>query len=386
MGDDHFGQAMTAVTAQPAPAAEVVRLYGLGLTMAEIAGVFGVSAWTVASRLDGAGVERRRRASASQATLPVEKAVGSYRRQPHRLGELAAELNISAQLIADRAQRPERGKHGRGRHRADVPAGQVAGLYQAGWTVSQIAARYQVAASTVLRRLDDAGMARRPRSAPAVFPVEEAARAVQQDGASFAGVARAYQVSVDVVRAQLRARGIAPPPRTGPRVLRGIPAAHLVGLYAGGLSVAQIAARYGVSRATISTRLLAAGVAGPRPARPVPAGEAAALYGQGASLKTLAARYAVSATAIRRHLASVGVAVRRPGGQRAQIPLQQAAGLYAAGQSVRQLAGRYQVSEQVIRDRLAEAGTPLRRKTDPKPVDPGLLARLARQVGLEAAP
>jgi DNA-binding CsgD family transcriptional regulator/lambda repressor-like predicted transcriptional regulator len=372
------------VAAQSAPAAEVVRLYGLGLTMAEIAGIFGVSAWTVASRLDGAGVARRRRASGSQARLPVDEAVRRYRRQPHRLGELAAELNISALLITGRAQRPGRVKHGR--RRADVPAGQVADLYQAGWTVSQIAARYQVAASTVLRRLDEAGVARRPTSALAVFAVDEAARRVQQDRASFAELAREYQVSVDVVRAQLRARGIAPPPRTGPRVLRGIPAAQLAGEYASGLTVAQIAARYGVSRATISTRLHAAGLAGPRPARPVPAGEAAALYRQGASLKTLAGRYAVSAMAIRRHLASAGAEVRPPGGQRAPIPVPEAARLYAEGQTVRQLARRYQVSEQVIRDRLAEAGTPLRRTTDPKPVDPALLARLARQVGLEAVP
>jgi uncharacterized protein (DUF433 family) len=243
------------VTARPAPAAEVVRLYGLGLTMAEIVGIFGVSAWTIASRLDGARVARRRRVGGSKARLPVDKAVCSYRRQPHRLGELAAELNISVQIITDRAQRSGPGKRGRRRRRADVPAGQVAGLYQAGWTVGQIAARYQVAASTVLRRLDDAGMARRPTSSPAAFAVEEAARRVQQDGAIFAELARFYQVSVDAVRAQLRARGIAPPPPTSPRVLRGIPAAQLVGLYASGLTMAQIAARYGVSRETISSRL-----------------------------------------------------------------------------------------------------------------------------------
>jgi DNA-binding CsgD family transcriptional regulator len=371
------------VTAPPAPAAEVVRLYGLGLTMAEIAGIFDVSAWTIASRLDRAGVPRRR-ASGSPAKLPVYKAVRNYRRQPDRLGELAAELNISAQLIADRAQRSGRDK--RRRHRADVPAGQVAGLYQAGWTVCQIAARYEVAASTVLRRLDDVGMARRPRNAPVAFPVEEAARRVQQDRASFAELARAYQVSVDVVRAQLRARGIAPPPTTGPRVLRGIPAAQLADLYASGLTMTQIAARYGVSRETISTRLHSAGVASRRPAKPVPVGEAAALYQQGASIKGLAAKYAVSATTMRRYLASIGVSIRPVGGQRAQIPVQEAARLYTAGQTLRQLARRYRVSEQVVSSRLAEAGTPLRRATDPKQVDPALLARLARQVGLEAAP
>jgi lambda repressor-like predicted transcriptional regulator len=267
-----------------------------------------------------------------------------------------------------------------------VPAGQVAGLYQAGWTVSQIAARYDTAASTVLRRLDDVGMARRPKGVPVAFAVEEAARRVVQDGVSFAELARAYQVSVDVVRAQMRARGIAPPPPTGPRVLRGIPVAQLAGLCASGLTMAQIAARYGVCPETISIRLHAAGAARRHPGKPVPVGEAAALYRQGASLTGLAARYAVSVKTMRRRLTSIGVPVRPGGGQHIPIPVQEAARLYTAGQTLRQLAGRYQVSERVISSRLAEAGTPLRRTTDPRHVDPALLARLARQVGLEAAP
>jgi transposase-like protein len=374
------------VTAQPAPAAEVVRLYGLGLTMAEIAGVYGVSAWTIASRLERAGVPRRGRTGGSQARLPLQKTVRRYRRQPHRLGELAAELNISAQLITDRAQRPEPDRRGQGRRRADVTAGQVADLYQAGWKVSDIAARYDTAASTVLRRLDGAGVARRPRSVPVVFPVDEAARRVQEDGATFAELARAYQVSVDVVRARLRARGIHPPPRTGPRVLRGIPAAQLTDLYDSGLTVAQIAARYGVCRETINSRLRAAGVTRRHPAKPIPMGETATLYRHGATLTDLAARYAVSAKTIKRRLAAAGVPISPGGGQRIPIPVPEAARLYAEGQTVRQLARRYQVSEQVIRDRLAEAGTPLRRNNHPRQVDPGLLARLARQVGLEAAP
>jgi uncharacterized protein (DUF433 family) len=369
---------------QRAPVAEVVRLYGLGLTMAEIAGIYGVSAWTIASRLDRGGVPRRPRTTGSQARLPVEKPVRRYRRQPHRLGELAAELNVSAQLIADRARRSGRGRSGMGRRRADVPADQVAGLYQAGWKVSDIAARYDTAASTVLRRLDDAGMARRPRSVLVAFPVDEAARRVVQGGASFAGLARAYQVGVDVVRARLRARGIAPPPPTGPRVLRGIPAAQLAGLYASGLSMAQIAAHYGVCRETISSRLRAAGVARRHPAKPVPVGETAALYRQGATLTGLAAKYTVSAKTIKRRLTNVGVPLRPGGGQLIPIPVQEAARLYTSGQTLRQLARRYQVSERVIHDRLAEAGIPLRRKTDPKQVDPELLARLARQVGLGA--
>jgi lambda repressor-like predicted transcriptional regulator len=237
-----------------APADEVVRLYGLGLTMAEIAGIYGVSAWTIASRLDRAGIARRR-ASADRAMLPVERAVRRYRRQPRRLAELAANLDINAQVIVDRSRQAGPRERGQGRYRADVPADEVAGLYQAGWTVPQIAAKYRAAASTVLHRLDDAGVARRPSSVPVPFPVDEAARRVLREGVSFAQLARDYHVSVNAVRGQLFARDIKAPPQNGPRVLRDVPGAQIAALYASGLTMAHIAGRYGVSPDTISVRL-----------------------------------------------------------------------------------------------------------------------------------
>jgi hypothetical protein len=113
---------------------------------------------------------------------PVDEAVRSYRGQPARLAELAAGLGIGGQLIISRAQRAQRGRRGRRRDQADVPAAEVAGLYRDGWTVTKIAAKYRTAASTVLRRLDEAGVARRPAGVRACFPVQEAARRVQQEG------------------------------------------------------------------------------------------------------------------------------------------------------------------------------------------------------------
>jgi hypothetical protein len=168
------------------PTSEVARLYRLGLTMAEIAGAYGVSEWTVASRLDRAGLARRARDD--HAALAVEEAVRAYLGQPDRLAELAGGLGVSAQLITSRARRPPRGRRGQRRDRADVPAAEVAGLYRAGWTVTQIAAAYRAATSTVLRRLDQAGVTRRPPSARASFPVAEAVRRAQQ-GASVAELA-----------------------------------------------------------------------------------------------------------------------------------------------------------------------------------------------------
>jgi uncharacterized protein (DUF433 family) len=382
---------------QAVPAGEVARLYGLGLTMTEIAAVYGVSAWTVAARLDQAGVPRRRAAD-RLAVLPVGRAVRRYARQPHRLGELAAKLGVSAQLIADRAAQPRRRVRGRPRDRADVPAREVADLYRSGWTVAQIAAEYQVAASTVLRRLGDAGVARRPKSTPVPFPLEEAARRVQLDGTSLAQLARDYQVGVESVRGQLRALGIHAPPCTGPRVLRDVPAAQIAGLYNSGLTIAAIADQYGVSPGTISARLRAASVTTrrvgrpPRPAttlvpgtNPVPVQEAAARYRRGAALTKLAAAYQVTARTMRRELVAVGVSIRPPGGVRIPIPVAEAAQLYAAGRTMRQIAARYGVCETVIYDRLTKADIPLRRKTDRKQVAPELLAHLARQIGLDAA-
>jgi uncharacterized protein (DUF433 family) len=370
------------------PPDEVARLYGLGLTMTEIAAVYEVSAWTVASRLDRAGI-RRRRTRANQAVLPLEMAVGNYRDHPARLPELAAELGINGQLIVDRARQLPRGRRGQKRNRVDVPSDAVAGLYRAGWTVAQIAAKYETAASTVLRRLDQAGVTRRPKSTPVAFPVAEAARRVQQEGTSFAEVARAYQVGEGVVRRRLQAVGIQAPPCTDPRVLRDVPAAQLAGLYAAGLTMAAIAARYGVSADTISARLHAAGVTIRRAPRPggksAWAQEAATRYQQGATVAELASAYAVSASTVYRTLSAAGVTMRRSGPARTPIPVEEAARLYAAGQTLRQLADRYGVGERIISDRLTEAGTPLRRRTDRKSVDPALLARLTQQlVSLDA--
>jgi uncharacterized protein (DUF433 family) len=270
-----------------------------------------------------------------------------------------------------------------------VPAAEVAGLYRDGWTVPQIAAAYRAATSTVLRRLDAAGVARRPPRARALFPVAEAAT-VSRQGASFAELTRDYHVGVDAVRGQLRARGVHPPRRRVPRALVGVPAAQLAGLYASGLTMAAIAARYGVSRKTVSARLRRAGVTPrrvtPQPrTTPIPVPEAAARYRQGATLTGLARTYRVTGRTLRRELVAAGVAIRPPGGTRIPIPVDEAAGLYVSGQTMRQLAQRYGVCETVIYDRLTEAGVPLRRKTDRKLVDAGLLAHLASQIGLDAA-
>jgi uncharacterized protein (DUF433 family) len=372
-----------------APAEEAARLYRLGLTMTEIAGVYQVSAWTIASRLDQAGVARRARDG--HAVLPVGEAVQRYRTQPDRLAELAAELGISAQLITGRAQRPGRGRSGLRRDRADVPASEVADLYRAGWTVTQIAASYRTAASTVLRRLDDAGGARRTASVRVRFPVEEAGRRVRQDGVSFAQLARDYHVGVDAVRRQLSARGIRPPRQRAPRALRGVPPAQIASLYATGLTMAEIGRRFEVSRNTVGARLRAAGVTPRRVASrprttPIPVLEAAAKYRQGASLTKLAGAYQVTGRTLRSTLVAAGVAIRPPGGARIPIPVEEAARRYAAGQTMRQLAQRYGVCETVIYSRLTEAGIPLRRRTDRKQVDAALLARLAQQAGLDAAP
>lgn len=130
----------------------------------------------------------------------------------------------------------------------------------------------------------------------------EAARRVGQDGASVAEIARTYRVSADAVRRQLAARGVRAP-RGAPR-LRRVSAAEVAALYErGGLSMAQIAVRYGVSRWLVGARLDEAGVARRPRGKPIPLGEASARYQDGASLAVLTARYSVSTAAVSRLLA-----------------------------------------------------------------------------------
>jgi len=96
---------------------EVARLYRLGLTMAEIAGICQVPARAIATRLDRAGVARRAR-SQKAGLLPLDRTARRCRRQPYLLGELAAQLGISPEVIAARASKPP--PLSRGAYRAEV--------------------------------------------------------------------------------------------------------------------------------------------------------------------------------------------------------------------------------------------------------------------------
>lgn len=73
------GSVPPASSKKAVPAGEVARLYRLGLNMTEIAGVYQVSEWVIAARLDRAGVRRRR---GGRAVLPVDRAVRRYLREP----------------------------------------------------------------------------------------------------------------------------------------------------------------------------------------------------------------------------------------------------------------------------------------------------------------
>jgi transposase-like protein len=368
---------------KPAPAGEVARLYRVGLTMGEIAAIFQVSAWVIGSRLEEAGV--RRRAPGEQGGLPVDRAVRRYRRQPHLLGELAAGLGIHPQLLVDRAARPAPADRGQGTYRADVHAADVADLYRAGWTVKQIAGKCGTTTGTVLRRLEQAGVTRRPKSLPAPFPAEEAARRVRENQATFAALSREYGVSDGAVRYRMAAMGV-PAAVHAPRVLAGFPAADIARLYQGGLTVGGIAVLHGVSRWTISARLGSADVTLRPAGKVLPLEEAAAQYAAGESLAAIGARYGMSAGTVGGKLTAAGIVLRPPGGRRIPVPVGEAVGLYAGGQTMAQLAARYGVCPTVIYDRLVEAGAPIRRRTDFKQVDAGLLASLAAQIGLEVLP
>jgi lambda repressor-like predicted transcriptional regulator/transposase-like protein len=370
-------------TRKAVPAGEAARLYRLGLTMGEIARIYGVSAWVIGSRLDEAGV--RRRAPGGRRSLPLDRAVRSYRRQPGQLGELAAGLGIDPQLIVDRAAQPAPAQRGQGTYRADVHAADVAGLYRAGWTVTQIAGKYGTAANTILNRLESAGVARRPKSLPAVFPAGEAARRVREEKATFAGLAREYGVSDGAIRYHMTARGIAAAVHA-PRVLRGVPPAGIALLYQAGLTLGEVAALHGVSRWVIAARLDEAGVARRPAVKPLPVAEAAAWYERGDSLAALGTRYGMHASTVSGKLTAAGITLRPPGGRRIAIPVGEALELYAAGRTMAQLAGQYGVCETVIYNRLTEAGAPIRRKTDFKQVDAGLLAALAARIGVGALP
>jgi transposase-like protein len=180
------------------------------------------------------------------------------------------------------------------------------------------------------------------------------------EGMTIAALAARFEVAPQTVHNWLIAAGV--PRRPSPAtVRRDISSDEIVRLYVdGGLSAAEVAEQLGCSASLVYVRLARRGVPrrdrGARRRRRPADSELAHLYGEGGlSLRELARRYGVSAQAVQRWLIAGGIERRPPGAPRVR-GVEDPVALYVAGWSAPVIAERLGCSPSTIYRRLDAAG------------------------------
>ena len=139
---------------------------------------------------------------------------------------------------------------------------EVTRAYKAGMTGTAMAAKFGVSPSTILSRIDQAGLPRRSRGWRKPVHVERL-RAAYEKGATLEALAAKFGVSSSTVANRLREAGIEPRPRAGTRLTAKqvpLPMRRIRVAYEGGASAQALGDRYSVSSQTILNRLRADGV------------------------------------------------------------------------------------------------------------------------------
>jgi transposase len=176
---------------------EIIRLYTHeGHTAAEIAEQLGCSASLVYARLARRGVDRRPQAPRRRPGPTGRELDHLYRDCGLTLRELAGHYGVTPRAVrgwlvaVDIDRRPGRVD------RVDCDGGELVALYGAGWSAPAIADHVGCSPSTVYRRLDSAGIARRP-ARPALSR-EDLMKGLER-GWSAPQLAAAHAVSVSCV-------------------------------------------------------------------------------------------------------------------------------------------------------------------------------------------
>jgi DNA-directed RNA polymerase specialized sigma24 family protein len=238
----------------------------------------------------------------------VSPDVGTLRRlyvdEGLSLAATAARLGVVAQtvhnwLVAGGVpRRPSPAKF-----RADIDDGEIIQLYtQQGHTAAEIAEQLGCSTSLVYGRLARRGVDRRPQ-APRRRPgptAQELSHLYGDCGLSLRDLAERYGVTTRAVRSRLVAAGIDRRPSGTARV--DCDGDELVALYGAGWSAPAIADLMGCSPSTIYRRLAAAGIARRPARRALSRQDLIAGLGRGWSAPEIAAAHAVSVSCVCRAL------------------------------------------------------------------------------------
>jgi transposase len=213
-----------------------------GLTIAAIAARFGAAAQTVHNWLVAAGVPRRPSPTAIRDDIRDDEIVRLYTDAGRAAAAIAREIGCSVSSVYDRLAR-----HGVARRspsagsRVRPPNSELAGLYRdGGLSLRALAGRYEVSAQAMHRWLVAAGINRRPSSPPAGRGEDPIV--LYRAGLSAPAIAEQLGCSPSTVYRRLDAVGVARRSVT-PRIRRQ----QLIDALDAGMSAPAIAATYGVS-------------------------------------------------------------------------------------------------------------------------------------------
>ena len=277
--------------------------------------------------------------------------------------------------LALRAAQKARAAAGAGHPQWKVEDETLRRLVGEGLTFREIAARTRVSYSTARQRIRALGLVS-PAITPRVRKVDDATLlALCEAGLGNRDIAARTGMTVSAVRSRLdrlRGRGIAVPEPAGPGPTpwRRMTDEELLALVGGGVRASEIAARVGVSPASVWARLRALRACALLPARPrrrVSDEEFRALVLEGLTRRQIAARTGLDYSTVRARLGALGLVTPSLPPDRRRTPSAELLALRQAGLSNTEIAARTGMSVPAVRQRLRL----LRRKGATVPPLPG---------------
>ena len=286
------------------PVEEIISEYESGLSTYQLAEKYGVSSFTIRERLRENGVKIRPK----KINLPMEEIISEYESGLSVL-KLADKYGVNHSVIYKRLE--ENGVKLRPRdNKIKLPMEEVISYYQSGMTTIQLAEKYGVAFNTIGRKLKENGVKLRSRGGKINLPMEEII-SEYQSGLSTYQLGEKYGVKSDTIGKRLKENGVKLRPKGRDKSKIKLPMEEVISYYQSGMSLKQLGEKYGVSPSAIYRRLKWNGVK-LRPSRNVkridlPVEEIISHYQSGMTLTQLAEKYGVSYKPIIARLKENGV-------------------------------------------------------------------------------
>ncbi|MFB6665975.1 helix-turn-helix domain-containing protein [Streptomyces parvus] len=271
-----------------------------------------------------------------------------------RTVEIAERYGVSRPTVLNAVPTEERRPRGPWKPLAE--AEEVVAKYRSGQTMTALAAAYGVDRTKISRILMDAGVQRRPAKPPALdLPAKEIA-AAYRSGKTLRAIAAVYGVTPDPIRRVLAEQGVQTRSTGYTPSLSRTQKEEALRLREQGVSTAEIAERFGVSRGIAQAAVR--GVRGPSSGEKTRQTDAeiVAAYKQGAGIQELARQNGMAHHTVSEVLKAAGVVLRGRGAPRKDLPEDEILERANSGEKLTDLAKAYGITDPTLRRVLREGG------------------------------